>query len=90
MLLGPVQAATYLLNHGLLAGTLGALLARRAPWALGVPLAAGVRVAGQLGFLALSSWTINENLWALLLTNVYSLLVRARPHATSERVGALG
>lgn len=77
MLLGPVQAATYLLNHGLMAGALGALLARRAPWTVGIPVAAAVRVAGQLGFLALSSWTLNENLVALLLSNVYSLLVRA-------------
>jgi len=67
VLLGPVQAATYLLNHGLLAG------------ALGGPAAAAVRVAGQLGFIALSGWTMNENLWALLLTNVFSLLVRAAP-----------
>jgi len=79
VLLGPVQAATYLLNHGLLAGALGGLLAGRAPWALGVPAAAAVRVAGQLGFIALSGWTMNENLWALLLTNVFSLLVRAAP-----------
>ena len=77
MLLGPVQAATYLLNHGLMAGALGALLARRAPWSVGIPAAAAVRVAGQLGFLALSSWTLNENLVALLLSNVYSLLARA-------------
>ena len=77
VLLGPVQSATYLLNHGLMAGALGALLARRTPWAVGIPVAAGVRVAGQLGFLALSSWTLNENLVALLLSNVYSLLVRA-------------
>jgi hypothetical protein len=76
VLLGPVQAATYLLNHGLLAGALGGLLAGRAPWALGVPAAAAVRVAGQLGFIALSGWTMNENLWALLLSNVFALLVR--------------
>lgn len=79
VLLGPLQALTFLLNHGLLAASLGAFWSVQAHWALSVPAAALVRVAGQLAYIALTSWTLNENLFALLMSNVYSLLVRASP-----------
>ena len=77
MLLGPLQCLTFLLNHGLLAASLGAFWSVQAHWALSVPAAALVRVGGQLAYIALTSWTLNENLFALLMSNVYSLLVRA-------------
>ena len=77
VLLGPLQCLTFLLNHGLLAAALGAFWSVQAHWALSVPAAALVRVGGQLAYIALTSWTINENLFALLMSNVYSLLVRA-------------
>ena len=79
VLLGPLQCLTFLLNHGLLAASLGAFWSVQAHWALSVPAAALVRVGGQLAYIALTSWTINENLFALLMSNVYSLLVRAGP-----------
>ena len=76
LLLGPLQCLTFLLNHGLLAASLGAFWSVQAHWALSVPAAALVRVGGQLAYIALTSWTLNENLFALLMSNVYSLLVR--------------
>ena len=76
VLLGPLQCLTFLLNHGLLAASLGAFWSVQAHWALSVPAAALVRVGGQLAYIALTSWTLNENLFALLMSNVYSLLVR--------------
>ena len=79
MLLGPLQALTYLLNQGAMAACLGAFFAARAPWALSVPATAAVRVAGTLAYIGVSSWTMNENLFALLMTNVYALLVRCTP-----------
>lgn len=78
VLLGPLQCLTFLLNHGLLAASLGAFWSVQAHWALSVPAAALVRVGGQLAYIALTSWTLNENLFALLMSNVYSLLVRAK------------
>ncbi|CAK0783478.1 hypothetical protein CVIRNUC_006677 [Coccomyxa viridis] len=74
VLLGPLQCLTFLLNHGLLAASLGAFWSVQAHWALSVPAAALVRVGGQLTYIALTSWTLNENLFALLMSNVYSLL----------------
>lgn len=75
MLLGPLQSCTFLLNQGLLAATLGAFWSAQAHWAISVPAAALVRVTGTLAYIVLSSWTMNENLFALLLSNVYALLV---------------
>ena len=75
VLLGPLQSCTFLLNQGLLAATLGAFWSAQAHWAISVPAAALVRVTGTLAYIVLSSWTMNENLFALLLSNVYALLV---------------
>lgn len=75
VLLGPLQSLTFLLNQGLLAATLGSFWAGQAHWAVSVPAAALVRVAGTLAYITLSSWTMNENLFALLMSNVYALLV---------------
>jgi hypothetical protein len=76
VLLGPLQSLTFLLNQGLLAATLGTFWAGQAHWAVSVPAAALVRVGGTLAYITLSSWTMNENLFALLMSNVYALLVR--------------
>jgi hypothetical protein len=35
-----------------------------------------LRMAGQLGYLVMSSLTMNENLFAVMLANVHNLLVR--------------
>ena len=74
VLLGPVRALSYLLAHGLYALTLGALWAIRAPWIVSVPLGMAVRVAGALAYLCVASWALNENMLALLVANVTSLV----------------
>ncbi len=74
VLMGPVRAATYLLVYGVLSLTLGLCWALRLPWLLSVPLGALARIAGYFAYIALSSFVTNENLLALMMTNVYSLL----------------
>ncbi|PRW59295.1 hypothetical protein C2E21_2172 [Chlorella sorokiniana] len=74
ILMGPVRAATYLLVYGVLSLTLGVSWALRLPWLLSVPLGALARIAGYFAYIALSSFVTNENLLALMMTNVYSLL----------------
>lgn len=74
VLLGPIRMVTYFFMHGMFACTLGLLWSARCPWAVSVPLAAVVRVLGTLCYLSVSSWTLNENLFALLVTNVFAFL----------------
>jgi histidinol-phosphate/aromatic aminotransferase/cobyric acid decarboxylase-like protein len=75
--MGPVRAATYLLVYGLLSLAMGACWAVRLPWRVSVPACAVARVAGYAAYVALSSWAANENLLALMVENMHSLLVRA-------------
>lgn len=77
VLQGPLQSLTFLLNQGLLAALLGALWSMRVHWALSVLTGAFVRVAGMLAYVVVSSWVMNENLFSILMANIYSLLVRA-------------
>lgn len=72
--MGPVRAATYLLVYGVLSLALGLSWAARLPWGASVPLGALARIAGYFAYIGLSSWLTNENLVALMVTNVYSLL----------------
>jgi hypothetical protein len=72
--MGPIKALTYLLIYGVLSLALGACWAVRLPWAVSIPLAACARIAGYGGYLGLSSWMTNENLLALMITNVHALL----------------
>lgn len=74
VLMGPVRAATYLLVYGVLSLALGLSWAARLPWAASVPLGALARIAGYFAYIGLSSWLTNENLVALMVTNVYALL----------------
>lgn len=76
VLLGPIKAVTYFLVHGVLAATLGSCWSAQLSWTAGVAAGASVRVLGTVAYLAVCCWTMNENLFALLLTNVYSMLVR--------------
>lgn len=62
--------------HGLMAATLGSLWAARVPFWGSVAAGAAVRMAGQFLYLVLSSATMNENLFALMLSNIYNMLVR--------------
>ena len=74
VLLGPVQAATYALNYGALAATLGAAWALGTPWPAAWAAGTAVRVAGTVLYVCLTGWTLGEDLWALLLSNVASLV----------------
>lgn len=75
MLQGPIKALTYLLMHGILAASMGGLWAKKVGWLVSVPLGAFVRVAGQLVYFVLMSWVLNENLFALMVTNIYTAVV---------------
>jgi hypothetical protein len=78
VLLGPLRALSYALVHGVVAATLGTCWRLKANFWLAV-LAGGVmRVVGQLGYLALASLTMNDNVWGIMVSNVYNLLVRGR------------
>ncbi|GFR50418.1 hypothetical protein Agub_g12635 [Astrephomene gubernaculifera] len=74
VLLGPLRALSYFFLHGLLAASLGAMWKLGANFWLGIVLGAVVRMGGQLSYLVMSSVTMNENMFALLLSNVYNLL----------------
>lgn len=75
VLQGPLQSLTYLLNQGLLAATLGASWSMGVHWVVSVSTGAFVRVAGMMAYVLMSSWVMNENLFSVLMTNIYSLLV---------------
>ena len=75
MLFGPLQATSYLLNHGLLSAALCSLWTLRVPVFLMMPACAAVRVVGQAGSIVVTSWALRENLFALVVNNLYALLV---------------
>ena len=79
VLLGPLQAVTYFLSYGTAAWAMGSLWVLRSPWWLSVAVASLVRMASILGYVAFTSWTVNENMFRLLVTNVHSLVVRIVP-----------
>eukprot|EP00798_Chlamydomonas_sp_ICE-L_P005918 gene5918-33491_t len=74
VLLGPLRALSYVLIHGLLSATLGTCWKLKASWWLSVVVGALVRMTGQCAYLMLTSLTMNENLFLLMLSNVYSML----------------
>ncbi|KAL0045230.1 hypothetical protein WJX82_001245 [Trebouxia sp. C0006] len=76
LLLGPIRAITYFFMHGLLALSLGALWHWRAHWGITLVTGSITRLLGTLGYFLVTSWTLNEDLFSLLLSNVYSLLDR--------------
>jgi hypothetical protein len=57
-----------------LAATLGGAWAVGAPWPAAWAAGAAVRVAGTALYVCLTGWTLGEDLWALLLSNVASLV----------------
>ncbi|GBF93592.1 hypothetical protein Rsub_06312 [Raphidocelis subcapitata] len=85
VLLGPLRAVTYILMHGLTAAALGTMWVWRWPWAVSVLVGSVLRMAGQMGYLLLSSFTMNENLFAVMVANVHNLMDRL-----SASVGASG
>ena len=79
VLLGPLQAVTYLLTYGTAAWVMGSLWVLRSPWWLSVAVASLVRAASIISYLAFTSWTLNENVYRLLVNNIHSVVVRAAP-----------
>lgn len=75
VLLGPLRAITYVLMHGTLAAALGSMWVWSWSWSASILAGAVLRMGGQLGYLVLSSVTMNENLFAVMLANVHNLLV---------------
>ena len=73
--MGPLQAVSYLLQHGCTAWALGTGWHLRFPWWLSILTASLVRMLGTIGFLAFTSWTLNENVYRLIVTQVHSLVV---------------
>jgi len=89
VLLGPIRAVTYFFMHGLLAVSLGTLWHWRAHWGITLVTGSITRLLGTLGYFFVTSWTLNEDLFSLLLSNVYSLLVShplTGPHLTSTMI----
>lgn len=76
---------SYVLMHGGLAATMGSLWHAKTNWWLSVLVLAVVRMGGQMSYLIMSSVTMNENLFALMLTNVYSMLVGGAAGAPARR-----
>jgi len=74
ILMGPVRAVSYVLLYGMLAFVLGTCWSLRLPWAVSIPAGAAARIAGYFAYIALSSWVTNENLLALMMSNVHALL----------------
>jgi hypothetical protein len=75
VLLGPLRAVTYVLMHGLTSAALGTMWVWRWPWAASILAGSVLRMAGQMGYLVLSSFTMNENLFAVMVANVHNLMV---------------
>ncbi|GAX78946.1 hypothetical protein CEUSTIGMA_g6386.t1 [Chlamydomonas eustigma] len=74
VLLGPLRAVSYLLLHGLVAATLGTLWKLKVGWWTGIAISSLVRMVGQLSYLLLSSVTMNENFFWVILNSVYTML----------------
>ncbi|KAL6759366.1 hypothetical protein V8C86DRAFT_2574440 [Haematococcus lacustris] len=74
VLLGPFRSLSYVLIHGLLAASLATMWKAKANFWVVVVVGAAVRMAGQMAYLVLSSVTLNENLFAVMMSNVYAML----------------
>lgn len=80
MLLGPLRALDYFFSHGLLAVVLGAIWHLKSHWSVSLMVGAVTRLVGLLGYFYITAWMLKEDLFSLLLNNVYSLLVRHASH----------
>lgn len=76
VLLGPLRALDYFFSHGLLAVVLGAMWHQKSHWSLSLAAGAATRLVGLLGYFNITAWILKEDLFSLMLSNVYSLLVR--------------
>lgn len=74
ILMGPFKAVTYFCLYGLMGVVLGSCWSAKLPWTISIPLGAASRIVGYFAYVCAASWATNENLWALLAVNTYSLL----------------
>ncbi|XP_062111246.1 uncharacterized protein LOC133822821 isoform X1 [Humulus lupulus] len=74
VLSGPVKALTYLLKHGLVGLTMGALWRSGADWKLSIFLCTIVRALGAVGYVLITSFIIRENILALITINIHASL----------------
>jgi len=65
VLLGPVKALTYLFTHGLMALSMGYTWCKGYGWGISIALGSLAKISGQIGFTALLSWVVQENLFRL-------------------------
>eukprot|EP00270_Netrium_digitus_P019469 TRINITY_DN767_c0_g1_i6.p1 TRINITY_DN767_c0_g1~~TRINITY_DN767_c0_g1_i6.p1 ORF type:complete len:281 (+),score=24.35 TRINITY_DN767_c0_g1_i6:70-912(+) len=72
ILSGPLKSLTYMLLHGFVGITLGAIWSSGRGWRFSLPVCTGVRAAGGMGFLFLSSFLLKENILRLILVNAHS------------------
>ena len=76
MLLGPLRALDYFFSHGLLAVVLGAIWHLKSHWSISLAVGAATRLVGLLGYFHITAWILKEDLFSLMLSNVYALLVQ--------------
>jgi len=79
VLQGPLRASVFVFMHGLVGATLGWVWALKLPWRAVVPLAAVAKVLGVLGYVSVSSWVLQDNLFNLVVTNVSLMLDHVGP-----------
>ncbi|XVF43369.1 hypothetical protein PTKIN_Ptkin02bG0034800 [Pterospermum kingtungense] len=74
VLSGPVKALNYLLTHGILGFTMGALWRLGADWSVSIPLCTIARAIGLVGYVLTTSFLIRENILALITINIHASL----------------
>eukprot|EP00249_Psilotum_nudum_P012776 c23977_g1_i1 orf=148-1347(+) len=72
VLSGPLKAASYLLMHGFVGMTMGALWRWGINWSFSIVVCTVVRSFGALGFVFLTSWLLRDNLLALITLNAHT------------------
>ena len=70
------HAFTYLLMHGIASVCLGNLWARQVRFSISFSIGVAAKTLGLLGYITLTSWMLNDNMFSLLMQNAYSALVR--------------
>ena len=64
----------------MLAVVLGAIWHLKSHWSISLVVGAVTRLVGLLGYFYITAWMLKEDLFSLLLNNVYSLLVPDASH----------
>jgi hypothetical protein len=70
-----------------MAATLASLWRAKANFWLCMVVGGSVRMMGALIYLLLSSFTLNENLFSIFISNAYALLVRSDCLGRREKQG---